>query len=115
MPSTAESRSTKSVTSSRTQPQSHRVTIYVAFVTAKDIAAERYRQGRRLYDVHSMVCWINSLVDRNAAQFADDWWPYGMSASLQALDTYLRYHFEQGLSSRRCTADEIFLPELLDT
>ena len=62
-----------------------------------------------------MVPWINALLERNAAQFADDWWPYGISANRQAIDTYLRYHFQQGLSSRRWTADEIFLPELLDT
>ena len=89
--------------------------VYEAFLTAKDIAAERYRQNLRLYEVNTMVPWMDALVERNAAQFGDDWWPYGMSANRQAIDTYLRYHFEQGLSSRRWTADEIFLPELLGT
>jgi hypothetical protein len=27
----------------------------------------------------------------------------------------LRYHFEQGLSKRRLTCEDIFVPELLDT
>jgi hypothetical protein len=32
-----------------------------------------------------------------------------------ALDTYLRYHYEQGLSARRWRVDEIFPTGLHDT
>jgi hypothetical protein len=32
-----------------------------------------------------------------------------------ALDTYLRYHHEQGLSARRWTVEEVFSPDLLHT
>jgi 4,5-dihydroxyphthalate decarboxylase len=73
--------------------------VYNAFLRAKDAAADRYRQGRRLYEVHSMVPWTAALVERNRAQFAEDWFPYGVSANRSALDTYLRYHHEQGLSA----------------
>lgn len=44
-----------------------------------------------------------------------DWWPYGVSANRNTLDTYLRYHYEQGLSQRRWTIEEIISPELLAT
>ena len=40
---------------------------------------------------------------------------YQMVTSSAALDTYLRYHYEQGLSARRWTVEEIFDPHLLDT
>jgi 4,5-dihydroxyphthalate decarboxylase len=90
-------------------------TVYDGFRRAKDAAADRYRQGRRLYQVPTMVPWTNALFDRNRDLFADDWWPYGLSANRAAIDTYLRYHHEQGLSARRWTAEEIFAPELLDT
>ena len=86
--------------------------IYRAFLGAKDVAAERYRQGRRLYEVHSMVPWMNALFDENRGLFVDDWFPYGLSANRAAIDTYLRYHHEQGLSPRRWTAEEIFAPGL---
>ncbi len=43
------------------------------------------------------------------------WWPYGISADRTALDTYLRYHYEQGLSARRWIVEEIFDPHLQDT
>jgi hypothetical protein len=89
--------------------------IYRAFVSAKDVAAERYRQGRRLYEVHNMVPWMNALFEQNRDLFADDWFPYGMSANRTAIDAYLRYHHEQGLSPRRWTADELFATELLDS
>ncbi|MGF6883462.1 hypothetical protein ABIA39_004878 [Nocardia sp. GAS34] len=42
---------------------------------AKDAAADHYRRNRRLYEVQTMVSWMNALVDRNIEQFGDDWWP----------------------------------------
>ena len=89
--------------------------VYRAFVEAKDTAAERYRQGRRIFEVQSMAPWMNALFERNMQQFSDDWWPYGISANRSALDANLRYQFEQGLVNRRWTPDEIFLQDLLDT
>ncbi|GLY91523.1 hypothetical protein [Actinoallomurus iriomotensis] len=89
--------------------------VYEAFLRSKDIAADRYRQGRRLYEVHSMVPWTNALVEENRAQFPEDWFAYGVSANRADLDAYLRYHHEQGLSARRWTVEELFHPELLDT
>jgi hypothetical protein len=82
--------------------------VYRAFLSAKNVAAERYRQGRRLYEVHTMVPWMNALVEENRGLFDDDWFPYGLSANRTALDAYLRYHHEQGLSPRRWTVDEVF-------
>jgi hypothetical protein len=89
--------------------------VYDAFTEAKDAAAERYRRNRRLYEVQTMVPWMNNLVDRNLEQFPEDWWPYGISANRATLDANLRYHFEQGLTKRRWQIEEIFTPDLLDT
>jgi hypothetical protein len=89
--------------------------LYRAFLRAKDVAAEQYRQARKLYEVTSMVPWTNALFESNRLLFPDDWWPYGVSENRKALDTFLRYHFEQGLSARRWTVEEIFAPGLLNT
>lgn len=91
----------------------HRV--YRAFSQAKDAAAERYRRNRRLYQVQTMVPWMNALIERNGEEFPEDWWPYGISANRAALDTYFRYHHEQGLSARRWRIENLFAPALLDT
>jgi hypothetical protein len=89
--------------------------VYRAFSEAKDAAADRYRRNRRLYQVPTMVPWMNALVERNGEEFPADWWPYGIAANRTTLDTYLRYHYEQGLSTRRWRIEDVFTPELLDT
>jgi len=89
--------------------------IYRAFVQAKDAAAERYRVGRRIFEVQSMAPWMNALFERNMEQFGQDWWPYGMAANRTALEANLRYQFEQGLVDRRWDPDEVFLPASLDS
>ncbi|WNV86607.1 4,5-dihydroxyphthalate decarboxylase [Umezawaea sp. Da 62-37] len=89
--------------------------VYDAFTTAKNVAANRYRAHRRLYQVQSMVPWTNALVEHNHEQFPDDWWPYGISANRKTLDTALRYHYDQGLTQRRWQVDEVFEPTLLNT
>ena len=44
-----------------------------------------------------------------------DWWLYGISADRAALDAYLRYHYEQGLSSRLWKIEDVFAAGLLNT
>jgi 4,5-dihydroxyphthalate decarboxylase len=56
-----------------------------------------------------MQPWTNALVERNERLLPLDWWPYGTAANRTALDTYLRYHHEQGLSSRNWAVDEAFV------
>ncbi|MFG1927797.1 4,5-dihydroxyphthalate decarboxylase [Cryptosporangium sp. NPDC048952] len=89
--------------------------VYDAFLEAKDIAADQYRQSRRLFQVHHMLPWTNALFEANEQLLPHDWWPYGVAANHKALDAFLRYHFEQGLSARRWTVEEVFAPELLGT
>ncbi|WP_030573325.1 substrate-binding domain-containing protein [Streptomyces aureocirculatus] len=89
--------------------------VYNAFYDAKEAGADRYRRFRRLYQTPVMLPWANALMERNDELFGHDWWPYGVKANLHTLDTFLRYHHEQGLSARRWTVEEIVAPELLDT
>jgi hypothetical protein len=63
----------------------------------------------------TMVPWLTKRVEDDRALLGDDWWPYGIEANRTALDAVLRYHHEQGLTPRRFTIEEIFVPELLDT
>lgn len=88
--------------------------VYQAFDRAKDAAADRYRQSRRLYQVTSMLPWTNPLFEENRELMGEDWWPYGLAANRAALEMFLRFHHEQGLSSRRWAIEDIFAAELLD-
>jgi len=44
----------------------------------------------------------------------DDFWPYGFEPNRKTLETFLRYHFESGLSKRLRTPEELFAPETLE-
>jgi hypothetical protein len=89
---------------------------YQGFLAAKDVARDHYLgTGRRLSQVHTMLPWASRLVEDDVALMGEDWWPYGVAANRTALDTFLRYQHEQGLSAHRFTLEEIVAPELLDT
>ncbi|MGV9801978.1 4,5-dihydroxyphthalate decarboxylase [Mycobacterium sp. NPDC003449] len=90
-------------------------TVYDAFCQAKDLVAQQYRDGRMLNHIDQMMPWISKLYDDNRGLFGDDWWPYGVAANRTALDAFLRWHFEQGLSARRMHCEDLFVKELLDT
>lgn len=89
--------------------------VYRAFCAAKDAAEQALTKGMTFNNMTVMVPWLSELVSENLALLGRDWWPYGISANRKSLDAYLRYHFEQGLSTRRLTIEEIFVPSLLNT
>jgi 4,5-dihydroxyphthalate decarboxylase len=45
----------------------------------------------------------------------DDWWAYGFEPNRHVLDTFLRYHHEQGLSPQRLKPEELFAPETFES
>jgi 4,5-dihydroxyphthalate decarboxylase len=87
--------------------------LYDAFLAAKDHAAERYRSHDRHMHSYFMIPWLTSLRIANRELMGDDLWPYGLAANRAVLDTFLRYHFEQGLSRTRLTPEALFAPETL--
>lgn len=90
-------------------------TIYRGFCDAKDSAMENYKKGLIFNNISIMLPWFSHLIDEDRHMLGDDWWPYGIEANRKAVDTFLRYHFEQGLSKRLLTCEDIFIPELLTT
>ncbi|HEX4884082.1 MAG TPA: ABC transporter substrate-binding protein, partial [Casimicrobiaceae bacterium] len=62
----------------------------------------------------AMLPWLTAHVEETRALMGDDFWPYGFAANRHVLDTFLRYHHEQGLSSRRLQPEELFAPETLE-
>ena len=62
----------------------------------------------------TMLPWQVAQVEEVRAAMGEDWWPYGFTRNRHVLDTFLRYHHEQGLSRRRLQPEELFAPESLD-
>lgn len=89
--------------------------VHEAFGRAKDATMDRYRAQRVFNNMDLPVPWFSRLLDDDRALLGDDWWPYGVAANRTMVDTLLRYHHEQGLSARRLTCEDVFVPELLDT
>ena len=84
--------------------------LYKAFSIAKEKAMAGLRETHVLA---SMLPWQVSHVEEARQLIGEDWWPYGLEANRHVLETFLRYHHEQGLSKRRFTPEEIFARETL--
>jgi hypothetical protein len=89
--------------------------IYRSFCTAKDQMVEQYVKGMTFNNLAVMLPWITKLIGDDRDILGEDWWPYGVETNRAAIDAILRYHHEQGLTKRRFTIEDIFVPGLLDT
>ena len=76
---------------------------------------------RRTYDdlyetaaLKTMLPWLTSHVEQVKREMGNDFWPYGFEKNEATLRTFLRYHFEQGLSPHLREPRELFAPESLE-
>jgi 4,5-dihydroxyphthalate decarboxylase len=84
--------------------------LYKAFTEAKARAYALYNQTAAL---PAMVPWLVAELEETRREMGEDWWPYGLEPNRKALETFLRYHHEQGLSKRRFGPEELFARETL--
>ena len=87
-------------------------TLYKALVESKAKAYELYDQTAAL---PAMVPWLTAHLEEARREMGADWWPYGLGPNRHVLDTFLRYHHEQGLSKRRFAPEELFARETLES
>ena len=74
---------------------------------------------RRVYEELRVTASLKTMLPRQIAAveeavalLGDDWWPYGVDANRATIDTFLRYHHEQGFTARLHSADAFFAREL---
>jgi 4,5-dihydroxyphthalate decarboxylase len=82
-----------------------------AFARAQRIVYENLYSTAALT---TMLPWQIAQVEETRRELGDDWWAYGFSPNRHVLETFLRYHHEQGLSKRRLRPEELFAPETLE-
>ncbi len=87
------------------------MSLYKAFVEAQRICYHELFQTAAL---RNMLPWMIAEIEWLRREMGDDWWPYGYANNRHVLDTFLRYHHEQGLSKRRVQPEELFVPETLE-
>jgi 4,5-dihydroxyphthalate decarboxylase len=85
--------------------------LYQAFAEAKRRTLENLYTTSALT---TMLPWQIAQVEEARREMGEDWWPYGFAPNRHVLETFLRYHHEQGLSKRLLTPEELFAPETLE-
>lgn len=63
----------------------------------------------------TMLPWQIIQVEDVMALMDAEWWPYGVDRNRHVIETFLRYHHEQGLSKRLLTPEDLFAPETFET
>jgi len=81
------------------------VNVYKAFVAAKKIAAQELGEIGALL---VQLPWVVDHYNETRKLMGDDYWPYGFHENLKTRETFTRYSFEQGLSSRKVKPEELF-------
>jgi 4,5-dihydroxyphthalate decarboxylase len=84
------------------------MSLYKAFVEAQRIAYDELYETAAL---RTMLPWMIAEIEEVRREMGREWWPYGLEPNRATLDTFLRYHHEQGLSKRRLNPEELFVPE----
>ena len=86
--------------------------LYKALERSKARMMEHYRQTAAM---PAMLPWLVAHLEEARSLMGEDWWPYGLAPNRHVLDTFLRYHHEQGLSKKRRTPEELFAKETLES
>jgi 4,5-dihydroxyphthalate decarboxylase len=85
--------------------------LYKAFEQAKAIANQWLTDDGA--PKHSMPWFIPRILEQWRF-FGGDPYEYGVAANRKLLDTLTRYSFEQGLTHRKLSVEELFAPEMYD-
>jgi 4,5-dihydroxyphthalate decarboxylase len=59
--------------------------------------------------------FVEERIAEARGLMGEDYWPYGVEANRKTLETFLRHHHAQGLSSRLVKAEELFHPGTLES
>jgi 4,5-dihydroxyphthalate decarboxylase len=81
-----------------------------AFEESKQRAYERMRDVSGMYSLP----WMALEQEESQRVFGADPFPFGVEPNLATLEAATQYSFEQGLSARKVSVEEMFAPETID-
>jgi 4,5-dihydroxyphthalate decarboxylase len=87
------------------------VSVFKAFMRAKELTMYELGQIGHLF---VSLPWGVSEFESARRLMGHDYWSYGFEANRHALETFTRYHHEQGLSARKVAPEELFARSTLD-
>jgi len=82
--------------------------LYKAFAAAQK---KTYADLGETAALKAMLPWLVAHVEQAKREMGGDWWSYGLDPNRHVLETFLRYHREQGLSKRKLSPADLFAPE----
>ena len=85
--------------------------LFKAFVESQKKTYEDLKETAAL---KGMLPWFNAHVEEAFELMGADFWTYGFEPNQRTLETFLRYHYEQGLSKRLLKPEELFAPEAME-
>lgn len=74
-----------------------------------------YEDLRETAALKAMAPWLHEEIEIARREMGDDYWAYGFEKNRETLATFLRYHYESGLSKRLLKPEELFAPETLES
>jgi 4,5-dihydroxyphthalate decarboxylase len=86
--------------------------LYKAFVAAQK---QTYDDLYVTAALKASLPWLTAHVEEARALMGEDFWPYGFERNRKTLETFLRYHHEQGLSKRLLKPEELFAQEAMES
>ena len=86
------------------------MSLYKAFLRAKDYS---FRLISETGSPKASFAWLQPLIEEEQSIIGKDWYPYGIEANRPTIEALLQYTYEQGLSDRRLSIEELFAPSTL--
>lgn len=86
--------------------------LFKAFETAR---LEALRDLAEMTALKAMLPWLPEHLEETRRLMGEDFWPYGLELNRHVLETFLQYHYQQGLSRRLLKPEELFAPESLES
>jgi len=83
--------------------------LFTAFRQAKDIAI---RELEEIGAYNVTVPWLAAELADIRSVLGEDYWPYGIAKNRDSIEAALLYSHAQGLSARKLTIEEAFVPDL---
>lgn len=85
--------------------------VFKAYAEAKQMCLQE------LYELTALkitLPWVVAETESTRDAMGEDFWSYGFESNRVTLEAAVRYSHEQGLSARRLSAEELFVPSTLE-
>ena len=87
------------------------MSLYKALKAAKNQIVTNLQNTVALY---ATLPWLVYEAERTREIMGVDWWPYGIEPNRKTLEAMCQYSFEQGLSEKLVTVEDLFASETFD-